>query len=535
MKALSDFEPKLNPWFNSSGEHAGPAEFRVQGGPLIRGQGVVEWDATGKCRISVDVVPSSLFDVAQHLISDNPLIQFRLEANDGVFEAASLVASKTQMSTGSAFTARVELHTLAGEFTPTGSAEGKYWVAPLVNYVSHVKFRSDETDAHPLRLFPTPVLPSDLPEQQQIRALLIANSKNHLIPFEYDGRSAFIELLPDYKKQLDLLESGATQRAATAIAVGSIGSHTYSNCEKAKTWFPFDMLFALSFASGAQVSSGFIEIRDSSAQLVKRFHISTAEEKYEAGPQVINEVISSGGSGSATGKLINAVLGIADPEKRRLIRVVISHAVRAGLLRQSLENSFDHLVRGFETFTGALGLSSQDLMDGVPINEQVIVKRHLAAAKDAITAVGNSLRAAGNTAAADRVQRIAARAASANQRDLNFGLAISSLLSKYNLIDEQVINNHYQATPRSDGRSWAQVLSAYRGGVIHIGYLEMTSNAALLDVYRYVRHLHDLLVRIILVEIEYTGSYQPIVSNWLNPKTVDWVSTSTPISELGYQ
>jgi hypothetical protein len=142
-----------------------------------------------------------------------------------------------------------------------------------------------------------------------------------------------------------------------------------SLCEETKAWFPFEMLFALSFASGAQVSSGFIEIRDSSAQIVKRFHISTAGEKYEAGPQAIHEVISSGGSGSATGKLINAILGIADPEKCRLIRVVIAHAVRAGLLRQSLENSFDHLVRGFEALTGTFGLSSQNLMDGVPFNE----------------------------------------------------------------------------------------------------------------------------------------------------------------------
>jgi hypothetical protein len=213
MNALSDFEPKLSPWFISSGEYAGPDEFRVEEGPLIKGQGVIEWDATGKCRISIDVAPPSLLDGAQHLISDNPIIQFRLVANDGIFEAARLVASKTHMSTGTAFTARVELQTLAGEFTPTGSAEGKYWVAPLVNYVSHVKFRSDETDAHPLRLFPTPVVPADLPEQQQIRALLIANSKNHLIPFEYDGRAAFVELLPDYKEQVELLERGMTQRA----------------------------------------------------------------------------------------------------------------------------------------------------------------------------------------------------------------------------------------------------------------------------------------------------------------------------------
>jgi len=36
MPPLSDFSPTLNTWFNASGEYAGPAEFRVQDGPLIR-------------------------------------------------------------------------------------------------------------------------------------------------------------------------------------------------------------------------------------------------------------------------------------------------------------------------------------------------------------------------------------------------------------------------------------------------------------------------------------------------------------------
>jgi len=38
MSPLSDFSPTLNAWFNASGEYAGPAEFRVEGGPLIRGR-----------------------------------------------------------------------------------------------------------------------------------------------------------------------------------------------------------------------------------------------------------------------------------------------------------------------------------------------------------------------------------------------------------------------------------------------------------------------------------------------------------------
>jgi hypothetical protein len=519
----------------ASGEYAGPAEFRVQGGPLIRGQGVIAWDATGGCRIAVDLAPPSVSDGAQHAMSDQPIVQFRLTASDGVFEAARLIVANTHMHMGESFTVQFELATLAGEFTPTGAAGGKYWAAPLVNFVSGAKSRSDETDNHPLRLFSTPVVPAEVPEQQRFHALLVANSKNRLIPFQYEGAPAFIELLPDYKEQAELLESGDKQRRATAVVVGSLGSHPCSATEEVKSWFPFDLLFALSLASGARVNIGFIEIRDDSAQLVKRFHISPTEERYESGFRVINEVVDSGSSGSATALSINAILGITDPDKRRLIRVVIGHLVGAGLLRQSLENSFDHLVRGLEALTKFHRLSSQNLLDGVPAVEQAAVRNHLRAAQTGIQATSQSLRAAGDTGSADRLARIADRAVSADQKETGFGFAVSSLLQKYSLPDEEIVNAYYQSHPRPDSMSWGQVLSAYRGDIIHIGYLQLTHSAALRDVYRYIRHLHDLIVRILLIEIGYTGSYEPTVSKWTNPKPVNWVTASTPAAELGYE
>lgn len=361
-------------------------------------------------------------------------------------------------------------------------------------------------------------MPADLPEQTRLRALLIVNSKNDLIPFEYEGTPAFIEFLPDYKEQAGQLESGAKQRVPTSVVVGPLGPHTHSTTAEVKAWFPFDLLYALSLASGAHVSAGFVEIRDSAAQLVKRFHISPVKERYERGSRAIHEIIDSGGSGSATARLINAVL-VADENKRRLMRVVISHILRAGLLHQGLENSFDHLVRGLEALSEAKGLSSQNLLDGVPSAEQAEVKSHLSAARAAIRKVAQGLRDSGDTSSADRLDRIADRAASADQKDLVFGLAVSLLLRRYGLPDEEVANAHYRSHPRADGKSWAQVLSACRGDVIHIGYMELTSSAELRDVYQYERHLHDLLVRIVLVELGYSGTYQPTVSKWTNPKT----------------
>jgi hypothetical protein len=200
MSPLSDFSPVLNPWLIASGEYVGPAEFRVEGGPVIHGQGCVTWDSTSGCRIVIEVTPSDVTHVAQYGMSDHPISQLRLVTADGMFEASRLMVANTNMHLG--------------------------------------------------------------------------------------------------------------------------GSHPYSVTEEVKKWFPFDLLFELSLASGTHVNTGFIEIRDSSAQLVKRFHILPTEERYERGFRVINEVIDSGSSGSAT------VLGVADPDKVRLIRVVIGHLIR---------------------------------------------------------------------------------------------------------------------------------------------------------------------------------------------------------------
>lgn len=332
-----------------------------------------------------------------------------------------------------------------------------------------------------------------------------------------------------------MLTKGSLQRAATSIVVGSLGPQPYATLAEVKSWFPFDFLLALSLASGTHVTAGFVEIRDAVGQLVKRFHMSSPKERYGQGFRTVHETIDSSPSGSATADLVNALLRITDAEKLRVIRVVIDHIIRAGLLTQGLENSFDHIVRALEALTEAQGVSSQNLLDGVPEAEQQSVKDHLKTAQTAVLSIAASLRARGDVSSADRVARIAGRAASADQKDLNFGLAVSTLLQTYKFPDEEIVNSYYQNKPRSDGRSWVQVLSAYRGGVIHVGYLELTSSAELLDVYQYIRHLHDLLVRIILTDIGYTGTYQPTVSQWTDPKPLTWVARSTPASALGYK
>jgi hypothetical protein len=46
---FSAFILQRNPGFSDSGEYVGPAQFSVEGGSVIDGQGLITWDATGEC------------------------------------------------------------------------------------------------------------------------------------------------------------------------------------------------------------------------------------------------------------------------------------------------------------------------------------------------------------------------------------------------------------------------------------------------------------------------------------------------------
>jgi hypothetical protein len=53
-----------------------------------------------------------------------------------------------------------------------------------------------------------------------------------------------------------------------------------------------------------------------------------------------------------------------------------------------------------------------------------------------------------------------------------FGLALTDLLERFGMPDADILDRHYKANPRADGKKhWAQVVSHYRTDVIHHGYL----------------------------------------------------------------
>src|SRR5689334_4751616 len=95
---LAQFKPQPNPWLVVSGEYSGLAELRMTGGITITGEGRVEWDATGECRIWMDVAPDSLHHAFELGIANDQLLHFRLKATDGTFEAPRTLVHKSHMN-----------------------------------------------------------------------------------------------------------------------------------------------------------------------------------------------------------------------------------------------------------------------------------------------------------------------------------------------------------------------------------------------------------------------------------------------------
>jgi len=524
---IDKYKPQLNPWYVGSGQYRGEATLTLSNGKVYVGDAVVDWNDTGRAEATVEL--NSDFPLAGHEIMEAESVAVKVVSPAGSFSANRAIAFNANLSFGmDSAPPTVKLAATEAEYTSNETGAAAYWVAPLINFISRFRHRSTETDNHPIRIFSTPALPDDVPEQERMWALLAANSTNSLILFRFSGHPGFIEPLPDYLERAKDLESGDQDQLATAVMVGSIPEGAPLDASGVGTWFPSGYLYALSIASGAFVGFPFIELRTAQGTLTKRIHISSGAAKYAKGAKIIDELFIKA-SGSPTGVLMDQIQ--AAFATRRHLCSVANYAVAAGLQSTVIENYADNLVRAFEALTTAEGVATQNLLDGVSPTSQQAVKIAIDNAATAIRAESTKLMQSGEIDAANRLSRIADRARSANQREAMFGLAVAALLKKYDLKDEAVLNA--MLASRTPPTTWAQMLSKIRGAVIHTGYIDLQNRSDLLSQYALLRHLHDVLVRLFLIQVGYKGTYQPVVAEWAGTsKELDWVEESTSPTKL---
>lgn len=524
---IDKYKPRLNPWYVGSGQYRGEATLTVSNGKVYNGDAVIDWNDTGRAEVTVEL--DSDFPLAGHEIMEAQSVAVKVVGADGSFTANRAIAFNANLSVGvNSAPPTVKLAATESEYTLNETDAAVYWVAPLINFISRFRHRSAETDNHPIRIFSTPVVGGDVAEQERARALLTANSKNSLILFNFSGHPGFIEPLPDYTERAKGIESGDQGQVATAVMVGSIPEGARLDPSGVRTWFPSAYLYAVSVASGSFVGFPFIELRSDKGTLTKRILMSSSAPKYERGTKIIDEMFINA-SGSPTGVLMDQMQ--AALSARQHLCSVANYVVASGLQSSVIENYADNLVRAFEALVTAEGVATQNLLDGVPSTSQEVVRIAIDNAATVIRAEMTKLMESGEVDAANRLSRIADRARSACQKEAMFGLAVAALLRKYDLKDEAVLNAVLAS--RTPPTTWAQMLSKIRGAVIHTGYIDLPSRADLLSQYAFLRHLHDVLVRLFLIQVGYKGTYQPVVAEFAGTsKELNWVEESTPPTKL---
>jgi hypothetical protein len=209
--------------------------------------------------------------------------------------------------------------------------------------------------------------------------------------------------------------------------------------------------------------------------------------------------------------------------------------LRASSNSQSIEDQMTHIFRAFDCICELYGLSTQDLTQKLDESQKEIIKDTLAFSFDVIRTLA---KIAPQLDQKNSIQQIAERVQNSNNRDRDFGLALVDLLRRFDQLDADIVDGYYRKNPRKDGREWCDVLSHYRGVVIHSSYFDFESG--LYDFFEVVKiraHLHDILLRMVFKMLCYSGTYQRSViipNSWADSYSIDWVKPDTPASELGY-
>jgi hypothetical protein len=192
-------------------------------------------------------------------------------------------------------------------------------------------------------------------------------------------------------------------------------------------------------------------------------------------------------------------------------------------------------VRGLDSLCVAFGFTQQNLLQELSGDEQDAVREVLSRAAGEIRQRARQVALGGRTQEAARLSQIAQRSEQTPVgKDNSFGIAVIDLLARFGLKDADVADRYFQS--RTPPKSWSGVLSRLRGATLHEGGLDMSDAAQEVgNVVAVWQHLHDVLGRIVLKMVGYSGEYQPTVIHATASEALDWVEALFNAQRLGYQ
>ena len=118
---------------------------------------------------------------------------------------------------------------------------------------------------------------------------------------------------------------------------------------------------------------------------------------------------------------------------------------------------------------------------------------------------------------------------------LGFGRAVEQLLKQFDLADAEIMNKYLKCHPLGGRKSFRDVLSYYRGIVMHEGFINFRSDDGdVQSIIALTYHLHDIAVRVVLKLLGHVGTYQPTMVSLPCTASLDWVRPDTHAYRLGY-
>jgi hypothetical protein len=465
----------------------------------------------------------------------NRCTNFTVTTTDGVFTLGGEIhytySEKYNFERDEVTEERLYFASLQSYFDASNAGPAKSWVLPLVNFISRLVHQTPPLDQHPLRIYPTPPPPEGVVETQEQEAQ--RNRHNRLIIFDFNGGLGFIEALPDFVKRSRQLKNEEIRRAITAVMVGEVGGYSISDTDL-KSWFPFDFLPLLSVATGIEVGAPWYEFRDANGNLVRRVHYALGKPTFAQGHAAINEMLDR-----STGDLITR-FAISPGYGQTLWRVVMKNMVNGVSGDRVLEDSLGRMFVALDALSESYKTKSWRPMKKIAKARQAEVKNTIKTAADALTVLADQAEHEEQKEEAEILRKISRKVEEATNLSKSYGDGVVELLKQFGLHDAEAIERHYAQHPRHDKRTWSAMLSKYRGTTQHRSYFDFSEGGDdpeipdMDDVGRLLYHLHDVLIRILLKMIGYTGTYQAATITMRSSVDVNWVKPDTHVSNLGY-
>ncbi len=448
--------PEINSWFTDQLDYAGYgcAEFSDPQG-LAKGPVRIRVDELGKTSVEMKVEkivpqhphPLFFFNKPKMTKEGTEVLAIGSDSKRNMCTKLTVTTSEGNFSTHGdvPYDSRcinadttLNFHSLL-QFESKDSGNAKYWVLPLSNFLSGFAEFDTSLEHHPLRIF---TFPGREELQQEERSRLMGGTLNHLILFDFANTKGFIEPLVDYEERKRKLEEGEVESLITSVMVGEIGPNSIEISD-IDNWFPWDFLLLLSFATGTEVESPWIEFRDEKGNLVRRVHHRVSLPKITKNRHVIlKEWVFPRTPDTGIGVLLTQVQ-TSESFRKTHLRVFLKYILKGGRSTRLMEERMMYLCIGLDGLCKHYKVDTQDFRNGLDSNHVSSIDMVLKKASEEILQLSNAPSLTGDSSQRDMLARIAKRTEQAPiGKDKAFGLAVVDLLNLFDLPDAAVLADY---------------------------------------------------------------------------------------------